>query len=53
MKEIPPKTKHLLVSALVAATVLLCISVYAQVNRVYRNGSVWNVSFIRANVVRI
>ena len=47
MKQIPLKPKSLLIGALVAATVLLCISVFAQVNRPYRNGSVWNISFIR------
>jgi hypothetical protein len=47
MKQFPVKTKHLHIGALVAATVLLCISVFAQVNRQYRNGSVWDISFIR------
>jgi len=47
MKQIPLKPKPLLIGTLVAATVLLCISVFAQVNRPYRNGSVWNISFIR------
>jgi hypothetical protein len=47
MEQIPLKPKSLLFGALVAATVLLCISVFAQVNRPYRNGSVWNISFIR------
>jgi len=47
MKHFSLKTKCLLIGALVAAIVLLCISVFAQVNRPYRNGSVWNISFIR------
>jgi len=47
MKQIPLKPKPLLIGTLVAAIVLLCISVFAQVNRPYRNGSVWNISFIR------
>lgn len=34
--------------ALIAALVLIAgISVFAQVNRPYRNGSVWNIAFIR------
>jgi hypothetical protein len=47
MKQIPVKPKHLLIGTLVTATVLLCISVFAQVSRPYRNGSVWNIQFIR------
>jgi hypothetical protein len=47
MKQISLNPKHLLICACVTATVLLCISVFAQVNRPYRNGSVWSVSFIR------
>jgi hypothetical protein len=42
----PPR--KLLVGTLVAMTVLVAgLSVYAQVKRPYRNGSVWEVAFIR------
>jgi hypothetical protein len=41
------KTKRLLVAALAASLLLLAASVYAQVRRPFRNGSVWSVSFIR------
>lgn len=41
------KTKRILIGSLVASLLLLGISVYAQMSRPYRNGSVWNVSFIR------
>jgi len=36
-----------LIGLLLMALVIVGVSVYAQVNRPYRNGSVWNVSFIR------
>jgi len=38
------KLRHTLFGSLV---LLVGISVFAQVNRPYRNGSVWNISFIR------
>ncbi len=41
------KNKRTLISLTVALLLLVCVSVYAQVRRPYRNGSVWNVSFIR------
>ena len=41
------KTKRLLAAALAASLLLLAASVYAQVRRPFRNGSVWNVAFIR------
>ena len=41
------RTKRLLVAALAASLLLLAISVYAQVRRPYRNGTVWTVAFIR------
>lgn len=47
MKQMPLTLKHTLIGTLVSATVVLCISVFAQVNRPYRNGSVWTISFIR------
>jgi hypothetical protein len=39
--------KHILISSLVASLLLLGISIYAQVSRPYRNGSVWEIAFIR------
>lgn len=41
------KHNRILVGLLVAVVLTLSIVVLAQVNRPYRNGSVWNVSFIR------
>jgi len=41
------RTKRLLTAALAASLLLLAASVYAQVSRPYRNGSVWDVAFIR------
>ena len=41
------KKQQALVLLLVAVTLLLCMSVYAQVSRPYRNGSVWSLAFIR------
>ena len=41
------KTKRTLAGSLVAMLLLLGVTVFAQVSRPYRNGSVWNVSFIR------
>jgi len=46
-KEMTMKNKRTLISLTVALLLLVCVSVYAQVRRPYRNGSVWNVSFIR------
>jgi hypothetical protein len=43
------RSQRLLVLALALSLLLLGSSVYAQVNRPYRNGSVWSVSFIRMN----
>jgi hypothetical protein len=40
-------TKRLLVAALSASLLLLAISVFAQVRRPFRSGSVWVVAFIR------
>jgi hypothetical protein len=39
--------QRILTSALLVSLALLCLSVYAQINRPYRNGSVWDVAFIR------
>ena len=41
------RTKRLIVAALAASLLLLAVSVYAQVRRPFRNGSVWTISFIR------
>ena len=41
------KKRNLLIASLLVALLIVGVSVYAQVNRPYRNGSVWNVSFIR------
>jgi hypothetical protein len=41
------KRTRILGAALAASLVLLGISVYAQVHRPYRNGSVWEMAFIR------
>ena len=41
------KIKRMLVGSLVAGLLVIGISVYAQVNRPYHNGSVWNIAFIR------
>ncbi len=41
------KTKRILICSLIASLLLLGISVFAQVKRPYRNGSVWDIAFIR------
>ncbi|MCS6806094.1 MAG: hypothetical protein RMM98_05380 [Acidobacteriota bacterium] len=41
------KTKRILISSLVASMLLVGISIFAQVSRPYRNGSVWEIGFIR------
>ena len=41
------RTKRFLAAALAASLLLLAASVYAQVKRPFRNGSVWQVSYIR------
>ncbi|MEK6321409.1 MAG: hypothetical protein AABN33_06970 [Acidobacteriota bacterium] len=41
------KEKRILIGSLVGALLTLSIVVFAQVSRPYRDGSVWNVSFIR------
>lgn len=41
------KSKRILVYALAASIVLLCVSVYAQVSRPYRNGTMWTITFVR------
>jgi hypothetical protein len=39
--------KRILMSLLVASLLVIGISVFAQVSRPYRNGSVWDIAFIR------
>jgi hypothetical protein len=39
--------RNVLVSSLVVALLVIGVSVYAQVNRPYHTGSVWNIAFIR------
>lgn len=41
------KKRNVLVGSLLAALFIVGVSVYAQVNRPYHNGSVWDVAFIR------
>ena len=41
------KKQRMLLAVGGALLLILCVSVYAQVSRPFRNGSVWEVSFIR------
>src|SRR5713101_5745736 len=41
------KTRNTVIGVLSALVLVAGISVFAQVNRPYRNGSVWNIGFIR------
>jgi hypothetical protein len=41
------KLRHTLIGSLVLLVVIAGITVFAQVNRPYRNGTVWNIAFIR------
>lgn len=41
------KFRHTFIGSLVLLVLIVGISVFAQVNRPYRNGSVWNIAFIR------
>jgi len=41
------KLRHTLLGSLVLLVLIAAISVFAQVNRPYRNGTVWNIAFIR------
>ena len=41
------KIRNMLLGALAVALLIVGISVYAQVNRPYHNGAVWNIAFIR------
>jgi hypothetical protein len=41
------KTKRIVVGSIALVLVMAAISVFAQINRPYRNGSVWSIGFIR------
>ena len=41
------KTNRVLTGSLVVLLLLLGVTVFAQVSRLYRNGSVWDIGFIR------
>jgi hypothetical protein len=41
------KTKRIVVVSLTVLVLIAAVSVFAQVNRPYHNGSVWSISFIR------
>ena len=41
------KTKRIAIGSIAVVLVIAAISVFAQVNRPYHNGSVWNIAFIR------
>lgn len=41
------KIKRIVIGSFAAVLLIAAISVYAQVNRSYHNGTVWNISFIR------
>lgn len=41
------KSKHVLTASLIIALLVLGITAFAQVNRPFRNGSVWDIGFIR------
>jgi len=41
------KTRRMLAGVLVASLLVVCVSVLAQMSRPWRNGSVWELAFIR------
>ena len=41
------KTRRIIVGSIALVLVIAAISVFAQINRPYHNGSVWNIGFIR------
>ena len=41
------KTRRIAIGSIALVLVIAAISVFAQVNRPYHNGSVWNIGFIR------
>lgn len=46
-KELRMKSRRTFIGFLIVLVSIITISVYAQVNRPYRNGTVWNIGFIR------
>jgi hypothetical protein len=46
-KESKMKTKRIAIGSFALVLLIAAISVYAQVNRPYHNGTVWNIAFIR------
>jgi len=47
MEERFVKNRRIVIGALVAIIFTLSVVIYAQVSRPYRNGTVWNLAFIR------
>jgi hypothetical protein len=41
------KTKRIAIGSIAVVLVIAAVSVFAQINRPYHNGSVWNIAFIR------
>src|SRR3982074_3873565 len=41
------KTKRIVVVSLAVLVLIAAVSVFAQVNRPYHNGAIWDISFIR------
>ncbi|HVS21738.1 MAG TPA: hypothetical protein VHD88_07805, partial [Pyrinomonadaceae bacterium] len=41
------RTRRIVVGSIALVLVMAAISVFAQINRPYRNGSVWSIGFIR------
>ncbi|HUS11879.1 MAG TPA: hypothetical protein VMZ30_15545, partial [Pyrinomonadaceae bacterium] len=39
--------RRMLIGSIVLMVLIVGVSVFAQVNRPYHNGSVWNIAFIR------
>src|SRR5260370_19338922 len=46
-EESQMKTKRIAVGSFAVVLMIAAISVFAQINRPYHNGSVWNIAFIR------
>jgi hypothetical protein len=46
------KLKRVLVGSLIAFVLTLSVVAIAQVNRPYRNATVWSIGFIRSNTAR-
>jgi hypothetical protein len=47
VEESQLKTKRIVIGLFAAVLLIAAISVYAQVNRSYHDGTVWNINFIR------